>query len=150
MMARMAKRLSGRRIRIHRNYTVDEAARIVEVAKGTMLRWVRRGDLPALKDKRPYLILGSELRAFVDQRKIGRTKCRLHEAFCFTCRAPREPALGMADLRPRNSASAMLEALCSTCGQMMFKRVSQARISELRIHLDLTIKQAPPPLKEQS
>lgn len=144
----MRKRPSGRGIRLHRNYSIEEAARILRMAKGTVLRWVGSGALPALKDQRPYLILGRDLIAFLDKRKIGRIKCRLHEAYCFTCRAASEPANNKANYLPRNSAAGMLEAHCRTCGGIMFKRVSRAKIPDLQVQLDLTIKQAPSPINE--
>jgi excisionase family DNA binding protein len=144
----MRKRPSGRGIKLHRSYSVEEAARALQMAKGTVLRWLRSGALPALKDQRPFLVLGSELIAFLDKRKIGRVKCRLHEAYCFTCRAASEPANRKANYQPRNSAAGMLEAHCSTCGGIMFKRVSRAKIPDLQEQLDLTIKQAPSPIDE--
>ena len=59
------RRCPGRRgIKIHRNYTVDEVARIRGVAKITVRRWIK-GGLPALTDRKPTLILGEDFAQFL-------------------------------------------------------------------------------------
>lgn len=123
---------------------MDEAARALGVAKGTVARWLKSGNLPALTDQRPYLILGKDLADFLKRRKATKQECRLQECYCFTCRTPREAALGMADLVVTSAKTGNLSALCGTCGGMMHKRVSLPRTPELRALLDLTIRQASP------
>ena len=59
-----------RRVKIHRNYTVDEAARILDVHKNTVRQWLKNG-LPAIDDRRPLLILGSELSAYLKKRRAN-------------------------------------------------------------------------------
>lgn len=146
----MPKLPSGRGIKLHRSYSPDEAARALRIAKGTILRWINTGALPAMTDQRPFLVLGSEVKAYLAKRKSNRAKCRLHEAYCFTCRAIREPAHGMADFKATSAKAGMMEALCGTCGGLMFKRVSRSRIPELQAKLGLTIRQAPSPIGEPS
>jgi len=146
----MPKRPSGRGIKLHRSYSVDEAARTMRIAKGTVLRWIKSGALPAMTDRRPFLILGSEVNDFLAKQKANRAKCRLHEAYCFTCRAIREPAHSMADFKATSTKTGMMEALCGICSGLMFKRVSRSRIPELQAKLDLTIRQAPSPIGEHS
>jgi excisionase family DNA binding protein len=142
----MAKRLSRRGIKIHRNYTVEEVARALEVAKGTVLRWVKSSDLPAITDQRPFLILGSALAAFLDARRKPKVGCKANECYCFSCRTPREPAGGMADFVPLDARGGNLKAICCTCFGMMQKRVSLAQLSVLKTQLDLTITQGRSPL----
>lgn len=142
----MVKRLNRRGIKIHRNYTVDEAARALGVAKGTVLRWVKSGDLPAITDQRPFLILGGALGAFLDARRKPKVRCKAHECYCFSCRTPREPAGSMADFIPLDTRGGNLKAICSACFGMMQKRVSLSQLSDLKSKLDLTITQARPPI----
>ncbi|WP_370195632.1 MULTISPECIES: helix-turn-helix domain-containing protein [Aurantimonas] len=126
----MARRLNGRAIKKHRTYTVDEAARVLTVAKGTVRRWLKIG-LPALTDQRPALILGCDLIDFLADRRPERRTCRLHQGFCFSCREPRDPAFGEVEVRPKTHATVMMRALCETCATVMHKPVSGARIPEL-------------------
>lgn len=140
----MPKRPNWRSVKIHRNYTVEEAARTLGVAKGTVLRWITSGNLPALKERKPFLILGRELQAFLKARKSERQRCGPGQCYCFTCRAPRDAAERMADLRPITPKIGDLEALCCACGGLMHKRISLAKVPALRVLLDITIRQAPP------
>lgn len=133
----MPKRPDGRCVKIHRSYTIGEAARVIGVAKGTVFRWLKSGDLSAITDQRPNLILGSDLAGYLKARRKPKQKCALIECYCVTCRAPRQPAGNMADVRPSPNGTANLSALCSTCGGWMHKRVSGAQLARLRALLDL-------------
>jgi excisionase family DNA binding protein len=139
----MAKRVHRRAIKIHRNYTMEEAATALGIAKGTVGRWIKSGDLPAIVDHRPHLILGRDLAEFLKGRSVKKQKCRLHECHCFSCRAPREAAALMADFWTTNAKIGHMQALCATCGGLMNKRVSLAQIGALQGLLHLTIIQAP-------
>lgn len=120
---------------------MEEAALKLGVAKGTVSRWLKSGKLLALTDRRPFLIQGQDVIDFGKRRKEAKQTCRLQECFCFTCRAPREPAGRMADLIPLNNAVGDLQAMCGTCGGWMHKRVSLANHGRLSALLDLTIRQ---------
>jgi len=140
---------SPRRVKRHRSYTVDEASKALDVAKGTVRRWMKLG-LPFISDQRPYLILGDDLVAFLGERRPAKRTCAINECYCFKCRAPRAAAGGMAELTPLSTKSGNLRALCSTCSGLMHKRVSLARLPELRGILDVTIRQADTPIDECS
>jgi len=60
-------RLRRQCVKVHRSYTVDEASRLLGVAKGTVRRWMTAG-LPFLTDQKPALILGADLAAFLKAR----------------------------------------------------------------------------------
>jgi excisionase family DNA binding protein len=140
----MAKRPNWRNVKIHRSYTVEEAAQLLGVAKGTVLRWVKSGDLPALKEQKPFLILGSDLQAYLKGRKRDKQTCGPAECYCFTCRAPRNAAGRMADFWPVTAKTGNLQALCASCGGLMHKTVSLARLPALELLLEITNRQAPP------
>ena len=88
----MKKRLHNpNRAKIHRNYTVEEVASLYGVFKGTVRNWVKAG-LPTLNDKRPILILGSDLAAFHQSRRTrNKQKCKPGEMYCCKCRIPKAP-----------------------------------------------------------
>ncbi len=126
---------SWRAIKSHRSYTVDEAARALGLTKGTVRRWIRNGQLPALTDKRPHLIRGEDLKAFLKARKASKAKCRPDELYCVKCRAPRTPKGRQAQISAFNTTSGNLRGLCPICGTRMHKRVSLAHLPELQKHL---------------
>ncbi len=133
-----------RGIKKNRSYTYDEAARVLGTHKNTIRGWVRSEGLPALTGERPHLIVGEDLTAFLKSRSAKRkTSLTATQAYCFKCRAPREPALGMADLIITEGAAPNLCALCPTCGGTMHRRISRAMIGKLHGKLDLTVRQAP-------
>ena len=138
----MPKRPHWRMIKTHRSYTVDEAARALGVAKGTVRRWLKSRNLAAIEGLRPALILGSELARFLYNRRKPKRSCALQECYCLTCKAPREPAGGMADIIPHTNGGGNLRALCAVCSGIMHKRISGTAIPALRATLDVAIQQA--------
>ena len=130
------------RIKVHRSYTVDEAARELGIDKGTMRRWLKDGELPYLDDQKPALILGTSLKTFGKNRTKAKIKCKPHEFYCFKCRAPKVAAGNMADFVQRSPKSGNLKAICE-CGTIMNKNVSKASLQTLEAVLDITICQAP-------
>lgn len=141
------RRPSGRSVRRHRSYTVDEAARATGACRGTVRRWLKNG-LPAIIDQRPALILGEDLIEFLEQRKRDRQKCQPNELFCFSCRRPRSPAFGAVEFIPISASSGNLRALCETCSTIMHKRVAVRNLTRLRAILDVTIMQDGEHLRE--
>lgn len=139
--------MNWRRVKRHRSYSVGEAAQVVGVSKLTVRRWVK-GDLPALTEKRPWLILGNDLAEFLQRRAKSKTRLRLDEFFCFRCRRPRPAAAGMADYVPRNARSGMLIGLCAECQTVMRKAFSVARLREVAPKLDVSFPQGEPHLND--
>ncbi len=61
----MAKRRPNyRQVKIHRSYSVEEIASLFGTHKNTVRAWVKAG-LPTSDGKRPMLILGVDLAAFL-------------------------------------------------------------------------------------
>lgn len=136
----MGRRPSARSIKLHRNYTVDEAARATGSCKGTVRRWLKDG-LPAITEQKPTLILGGDLIDYLTARRGTKQKCRLHECFCFSCRRPRAPAFGEVEFFRPSPSSGNLRALCEHCTTIMHKRVSVSKIGALQALVSVTIRQ---------
>ena len=139
----MRKRHPNPRLaKIHRNYTVDEVAQLFDVHRNTVREWVKRG-LPTSDGRRPMLILGRDLVAFLTARR-GKNKrtCQPGELYCMRCRAPRAPAGDMVDYVALTATLGNLVAICSACEAMMYRRVSLAKLEHVRGNLDITMPQA--------
>jgi len=141
----MSKRHPNPRLaKIHRNYTVEEVAVVFGVHRNTVRGWVKRG-LPTNDGRRPMLILGADLVAFLRARRVkNKRTCQPGEMYCVRCRAPRAPAGDMADYLPVTATLGNLIAICSACEAMMYRRVSLAWLEEVRGKLDITLPQALP------
>ena len=139
----MSKRHPNPRLaKIHRNYTVEEVAVVFGVHRNTVREWVKRG-LPTNDSRRPMLILGADLRAFLSARRMkNKRPCQPGEMYCMRCRAPRAPAGNMADYEAGTETLGNLVAICSTCDAMMYRRVSLAKLENVRGKLDVTLPQA--------
>jgi hypothetical protein len=147
----MAKRHpSHRLVKIHYSYTVDEIARLFGIHRNTVRQWVKRG-LPTSDDKRPMLILGRDLIAFLQARRAkNKRPCQPGEIYCVRCRVPRNPAGDMADYQPVTAAVGNLVGICPNCECMMNQRVSLGKLEQIRGKLDITMPQALPRLGESA
>src|SRR6202050_3162513 len=92
VMTRPNPRPDRRRVKVLRSYTIDEVARTLEVHRNTVCHWIKAG-LPVIDDKRPILMLGSDLAEFLLRRREARRQpCQAGQMFCLKFRKPQEPA----------------------------------------------------------
>src|SRR5262249_62112111 len=86
-----------RLVKIHRNYSVEDIARLFDVHKNTVRSWLKQG-LATIDDRRPTLILGRELLRFLQERRQqAKQSCGPGRIYCIECRAPKLHAFQMAD-----------------------------------------------------
>jgi excisionase family DNA binding protein len=131
------RRPSPRRIKQSVSYDVAEAAKLLGVHRNTVRRWLKEG-LTALDERRPILIHGSVLKAFLARRRQARRQtCHPGEFYCFRCRGPRAPWGGMADVSLRTTEVANLTALCACCETPMHRAVRRADLPALASLIDL-------------
>ena len=128
--------------KIHRNYTMEEIAKLFGKHRKTVHNWVKNG-LPTIDNKRPFLVLGRDLVAYLQARRTkNKRSCRPGEIYCLRCRTPKLPAGGMADFVAVTETSGNLIGMCPDCEAMMYRRVSLAKLGEIRGILDITLPQA--------
>ena len=128
--------------KIHRNYTVEEVASLFDVHKNSVRNWVKCG-LPTSDDRRPMLILGRDLVAFLQARRVkNKRPCLPGEIYCMRCRAAQRPAGDMAEYQPITSTSGNLIGICPCCDSMMYRRVNLAKLVQVGANLDITMPHA--------
>jgi len=133
-----------RLVKIHRNFTVEEVASLLSVHKNTVREWIKRG-LPTIDDKRPKLIQGRDLYAFLrDKRVKNKQPCQPGEIYCLRCRTPKTPACNMVDYHPHTETLGNLFGICPDCGVGMNRRVSLAKLEQVRGQMDITMPQGLP------
>ena len=130
------------RVKIHRNYSIEEVAGLFGTHKNTVRRWVK-GGLPTCDGKRPTLILGPDLAAFLQARQASKKQpCRPGELYCVRCHAPKAPAGDMAEYLPVTEKFGNLTAICPDCECMMNRRVSMAKLGVVQGKMSITFPQA--------
>jgi excisionase family DNA binding protein len=137
------RRPNWRAIKLHYSYTPEEAARTLGVSKGTVRRWLKEG-LPHITDQRPFLILGGDLRDFLENRKKLKQQCELYECFCFHCRQPSAAAGRMMDYIPQTARSGRIIAICDGCGTIMHKAFSPINLPSLMREVDVSFPKGQP------
>ena len=125
----MARRYNVRRVKIHRTYGPSEVAKLLNVHRHTVSRWIASG-LPLIERKRPYLIHGADLRAFLAARQPRKQPLWPGEMYCLPCRAPQRPAGDMADFVPRSAATGTLIGICPRCDRLMHRAVSLGAVGK--------------------
>jgi hypothetical protein len=129
-----------RLVKIHRNYTVEEIAKLFDIHKNTVRQWIKEG-LETINDKRPILILSPVLMAFLQAHRLkNKQTYKPGKLCCARCRAPRLPAGNMADYNPVTEKFGNLVAICPDCNSLMNRRVSMARIGEFNGKVDISFR----------
>ena len=139
----MKKRHPNHRlVKIHRNYTVEEIADLFGIHKNTVRGWVKSG-LATSDNKRPLLVLGHDLAEFLQVRRVkNKQTCKPGELYCVCCRAPRFPAANMVEYSPVTEKFGNLSAICPDCDSIMNRRVSLAKLEQVRGKMDISFPQA--------
>ena len=121
---------------------MEELARLFSVHKNTIRSWLKHG-LEAIDGQRPTVARGEELRRFlVDRRARAKQACGPGRIFCLPCRAPKVPALKMAECVATSAAAATIRGICPDCGRMIYRRVNPKNLDAVRGDLDVTLTQA--------
>ena len=145
-----ARRVNPRAVKLHRSYSVPELAACFGVHKNTVRHWQRAGLTP-LDGGRPVLFQGAIVRAFLSTRNASRKRpCPPGTLYCFRCREPRSPALGMVDFVSINDKSGNIRAICETCGTVMHRRASKAALASILPDCDVQCMEALPRLRGSS
>jgi hypothetical protein len=140
--SRKKRHPNHRLVKSHRSYAVEEIALLLGKHKNTVRQWIR-DELPTIDNKRPTLILGRELIAFLRARRAGKKQpCQPGEMYCFGCRAPKFPAVGMLDCQRLTEKIGNLTGICPDCNTLMNRRISLAKIEQFVEKADITFPQA--------
>ena len=111
-------------VKINRSYTFEELAAVFGIHKNTVSSWVKNG-LPCLRDRRPFLILGSEVRVYLQKLRANRKqKCKPDEFYCMRCKLPSKPAENHVEYLPLSAIKGRLTGFCGRCECAVNKFIS--------------------------
>jgi MerR HTH family regulatory protein len=141
---------SPRRVKKHRSYTVEEAARLFGCHRNTIRHWQKQG-LKPVDGNRPVVFEGLTLAAFLEARRgARRRRLKPGEIYCLPCRAPKEPAGDMAEYVPLTDARGNLRGICPTCGRLIHRVASRTQIEAVRGKLEVTFTEPSARIREMS
>ena len=144
------KRANPQRVKLHHSYGIGELAACLGVHKNTVLHWRAKGLAP-IDNARPILFQGATVRAFLATRNASRKHpCPPGTLYCFKCRQPQPPALGMVEYSPIKPGSGNLRALCATCETFMHRRTREADLARIMPNCAVQITQGQPRLNGRS
>lgn len=137
-MAGKRSRYNVRLIRRDLSYTVEEIVACLGVHENTVRDWIKQG-LAVLDDKRPLLVHGAALIAFLRERQNAR-KVRLaaNEFYCVKCRCARNACDGKACVSPRDNLTVNVSATCAVCATTVHKVSSLKKLHQYRQIFDFT------------
>ena len=102
-----------------------------------------KAGLPTSDKKRPTLILGRDLAAFLHARRNrNKRPCQSGEIYCVRCRAPKHPAGDIAEYKPITGILGDLVGICPDCYSMIYRRASLARLPQIQGKLSVTFVEA--------
>lgn len=137
------RRVNPCAVKMHRSYTASELAERLGVHKNTVRHWQAAG-LAAVGSSRPLLFHGEVVRDFLRRRNASRKRpCSPGTFFCFRCRVPRPPALGMVDFAEMRPGTGNLKALCDTCGAIMHRRTRRTSLPAIMPGIAVQMREAP-------
>ncbi len=136
----MNRHFPAHRLKRHRIYEVWEAAKVLNCDRQTVRRWIKDEGLDAETSKKPWLIEGGVLKAFLGARQaVRRQKLALHQLYCLGCRAPREPDAKIADYTQETASTGHLKAICPVCEAIMNKKVRRSDLETIRERIEVTV-----------
>ena len=134
--------------KIHRSYSVEEIARLLSVHKNTVRSWLKQG-LEPIDGQRPSVVRGEEVRRFLTERRArAKRPSGPGRIYCLPCRAPKVPALKMAECITTSDTIGTLQGICPDCGRMIYRRVNPQKIDAIRGDLELSFTQAEPRIED--
>ena len=128
--------------KIHRSYSVEEVANMFSIHKQSVRIWVKNG-LPTCDNHHPTLILGSDLREFLQARRLkNKRPCPPGKIYCLSCKEPKSPVDKKVTYKPITKTKGLLIGICPDCKKKIHQFTSLAKLEQFHGKLNVTITQA--------
>jgi hypothetical protein len=113
------------------SYSTQDIVSLFGLHKRTVQEWYIQG-LLRIDDRKPFLVLGFNLKEFLDKRQGSRKRhCQPNEFFCMKCRASRTSWENVVDIKFLNEKRLMIIGLCAQCNTPLNKISSPRKLDDL-------------------
>lgn len=130
-MTKKKRKYNTRLIKQTLSYSTQDIVSLFGLHKRTVQEWHTQG-LPRIDDRKPFLVLGSDLKEFLDKRQGSRRRhCQPNEFYCFKCRSPRTCWENVVDIKFLNEKRLMIIGVCAQCDTPLNKISSPKKLDEL-------------------
>jgi transposase-like protein len=136
-MAKKKRRHNPNLLRLRHSYTISEVAEKYGVHRRTVGTWRKQGLQVIDESSKPFLVLGAEVRRFLQEKYRARKHLlKPGEFFCLKCRKPRRSLqnqikVEITDKRLGRYRQAILRGVCEVCNCHLFLFTSDRRSQEL-------------------
>ena len=128
------KKYSLKSIRRQYTYTVYEIADLLGITPDTVFRWIRNEGLRRIEKGRQYMVHGSILIKFLENKNRKLKKpCAEDEIFCCKCQAPRKPIPSSLKSKKQPNKTVRVFGKCSVCNTKMNKVISGKKWSKSHV-----------------
>ncbi len=120
-MHKKKRTYNTRRIKRDISYNMQEISELFGIHKNAVRNWFKAG-LPKIDARRPFMVHGSDLIEFLNNRQTKRKrKCKSDELYCFRCRAPRKAKTGSIEFIPLSETKLNIHGKCEECGTSTYR-----------------------------
>ena len=134
----MAKKYNTRIIKPKYAYQLKQISNLYGISIRTVRNWIKEG-LQIVESIYPYLVIGSELKRFLDKKQQDRkTKLSINEFFCAKCRQARKPLSNVVSLKysgktvGRGIKDFTIQGSCEVCGTKLNRFSNENKLVEVK------------------
>jgi hypothetical protein len=131
--------LNPRLIKARHSYSFSEIAEVYGIRTYSVQRWRKEGLRVLDEASRPFLVMGAEIRRFLEERQRRRRHpLKPGEFFCPKCRCARRSVPGalLTEITEKRlgkrNRQAFIRGVCEVCGQRLLLFSSDKKVRELQ------------------
>lgn len=120
------------------SYPLEEISKLYKINVRTIRAWIKEG-LKIVSGLYPYLVMGYELKKFLDSKKI-KQKCKLNqnEFWCTRCRTARQSQNNEVNLKysgltiGNGLKEFTIQGICEVCGNKLNRFSNDSKLEQVK------------------
>lgn len=134
----MKRNHNPNRIKVNFPYSIAEICETLGVHKNTAHNWIKDGSLKKIDSSKPIFVHGSDLKEFLQKRKIvKKSKCQADEFFCLKCQKSQKPFGNLVDAFLFTKTRGNLQGICPVCSKEIYRSFGVKKLDSIRKTFDV-------------